>query len=391
MAMPRFVVHEKQVQGAATHALVIGVGSYPYLVGGNGPLTDDNEGLRQLTSPPVSARAFADWLVTSFSNPDKPLASVALLISEANNVVDGNTSTYLNPKTNVSHDLERAQIDTVAKAVDEWQTRADSRVDNMTIFYFCGHGIAQSSDAALLTEDFGKINNNALDGAIDFRKFQLGMNRCAASQQCYFVDACRASSDMLIENRDYAGRPLVQILKNARRGIPNRLSPVFYASLGGDLAYARPGQASVFTDALLKSLNGAGSDDEEGDWRVSTTRLLDALNYYMSREFDGGGTQVQVPTTGDQAVMHIHYLTNPKVPVEVKCQPDAATALAVLACLQGGVEQHTRPPTNEKAWRVADGLPPGEYEFRATFANTYNNGKATQYVRPAYRVINIVV
>src|SRR5262249_4049056 len=148
MAMPRFVVHEKQVQGAATHALVIGVGSYPYLVGGNGPLTDDNEGLRQLTSPPVSARAFADWLVTSFSNPDKPLASVALLISEANNVVDGNTSTYLNPKTNVSHDLERAQIDTVAKAVDEWQTRADSRVDNMTIFYFCGHGIAQSSDAA---------------------------------------------------------------------------------------------------------------------------------------------------------------------------------------------------------------------------------------------------
>jgi hypothetical protein len=95
--MPRFVVHETPIAGSATHALVIGVGSYPHLLGGSGALCEDNEGLAQLTSPPVSARKFADWLICSFANPDKPLASVALLISEEENVVRGNTSRYINP------------------------------------------------------------------------------------------------------------------------------------------------------------------------------------------------------------------------------------------------------------------------------------------------------
>jgi hypothetical protein len=390
MPMPRFVVHENQVQGPATHALVIGVGAYPHLLGGNGALSGDNEGLGQLTSPPFSARAFADWLIKDFCNPAKRLASVALLVSEADNVLAGKTSKYVNPQTGVCHDLERAKIDTIADAVGDWKARADGNDENMTLFYFCGHGIAQAADAALLTEDFGAKPDDALAGAIDFRKFHLGMNRCAASQQCYFVDACRASSDMLIENREYAGRPLVQIVKNARRGKPSRQGPVFYASLGGDLAYARPNKPSVFTEALIRSFKGAGSDDEDGDWRVTTTRLLDALDYYMRQEFDGGGKQVQIPATGDQSKVQIHYVQTPAIPVEVWCKPDGATAHADLACLHGGVKKSGRPPTNEKRWLIE--LQPGEYEFKATFpGNQYRDATAKQYVRPAYRVISLQV
>ena len=46
------------------------------------------------------------------------------------------------------------------------------------------------------------------------------------------------------------------------RDLPRRLHVPFYATLAGDRSHARPGQASLFTAALLKSLRGAGSVDE---------------------------------------------------------------------------------------------------------------------------------
>ena len=68
--------------GAVTRALVIGVGHYPSLPGGGGPEMTRPEGLRQLQSPPVSARAFARWLIEHYDAPARPLASVHVLISE---------------------------------------------------------------------------------------------------------------------------------------------------------------------------------------------------------------------------------------------------------------------------------------------------------------------
>jgi hypothetical protein len=58
----RFLIHNVAVDGPATHALVIGVGAYPHLIGGTGR-TKYNDGMGQLTSPPISARLFASWLM----------------------------------------------------------------------------------------------------------------------------------------------------------------------------------------------------------------------------------------------------------------------------------------------------------------------------------------
>lgn len=79
----RFLVHSVDGTGPATHAIVIGVGAYPHLIGGAGPLTNRNEGMAQLSSPPLSARALAEWLIESLHDPSKPLATVALLLSES--------------------------------------------------------------------------------------------------------------------------------------------------------------------------------------------------------------------------------------------------------------------------------------------------------------------
>src|SRR5687767_12707438 len=64
----------------STHVLIVGVGRYEFGKGANEtPVAGD---LRQLTSPPISAREIADWFVRSFQNSQKPLGSVALLLSE---------------------------------------------------------------------------------------------------------------------------------------------------------------------------------------------------------------------------------------------------------------------------------------------------------------------
>lgn len=66
-----------------THAIVVGIGRYPWLEGGGKPTFNKSEGMEQLTSPPASAREFANWLLDTYDNPEAPLASVDLLLSDA--------------------------------------------------------------------------------------------------------------------------------------------------------------------------------------------------------------------------------------------------------------------------------------------------------------------
>src|SRR5437773_1039482 len=76
-------VYDKKCAGPATHAIVIGVGHYPYLRGGKGKTKFANAGgLDQLKSPPESARSIARWLIEDYQHPTKPLGTVSLLISD---------------------------------------------------------------------------------------------------------------------------------------------------------------------------------------------------------------------------------------------------------------------------------------------------------------------
>lgn len=66
------------------------------------------------------------------------------------------------------------------------EDRADRDPGNRLIFYFCGHGISEGQDyALLLTSDFCADDNNPLQGAIDFRRLTGGLKKCAASEQVF--------------------------------------------------------------------------------------------------------------------------------------------------------------------------------------------------------------
>src|SRR5262249_40534830 len=137
-------------QSVGTHVLVIGVGHYAYAKNGashiDGTVAED---LTQLTSPPRSAFAVADWFIESFRQPAKPLASLSMLISDT-------SPTVYKPKpqagvTNIAPSTggapnhyvpPLADFASVRAAAFAWSERLKTSSANMGVFYFCGHGIS---------------------------------------------------------------------------------------------------------------------------------------------------------------------------------------------------------------------------------------------------------
>ena len=148
-----------------THALVIGVGEYPWLDGGKQPRFAHFEGMGQLSSPPVSARAFAEWLLspTGYHNPACPLASLDLLVSDA-------STDQFAPPGGTSTTIQRARFADVAAAITAWFQRGD-HADDLLLFFYCGHGVARGLNMTLLPEDYGSLQTPpqmSLNVAIDF-------------------------------------------------------------------------------------------------------------------------------------------------------------------------------------------------------------------------------
>ncbi|MET9897250.1 caspase family protein [Streptomyces sp. NPDC006446] len=384
------VIHLEEDTGLPrTHALVIGVGKYPHLAGGEAPVADP-DGMRQLSSPPLSARALAHWLLAEYNDPARPLGSVALLLSEEQ------PAPFADPRTRTAHDVDAATIDNILAAVTAWFDRGDSHVDNRLVFYFCGHGVSQGDDMALLAADIFADRHNPLNGALDFAALMNGLKRCKAGQQVFFVDACRSNSDVLIESSGtrFAGRSPLGA-GSRPLDLPRRFHIPYYATLAGDRSHARPGQVSLFTEALLRSLAGAASDDPEGDWRVNTAHLLEAIDHFMHQpQFAGAVAGVQVPSVGELPVFVLHELPGPPVvPVYVGCERAQENAEAEFVCREGGHERLRRPAgavgeaDPESEWAIE--LRFGEYDFEARLGEQDVRTKSIT-VRPVFRRVQLV-
>ncbi len=377
----RFLIYEDpNITGPGTHVLLIAASHYPYLIGGEGPfLSDDNDGMKQLTSPSFSARRLADWFLdTPYNNPGRPLASIALLISERN------MPAFAHPRATDAAAVDLATMANVSTAINEWKERGDSHPDNLLMFFFCGHGIAQGPEVSLLCSDYGADRNAPLNSAIHFTALHQGMDRCQAAFQCYFIDACRTSSDTLIESYGFAGLPVIQSRRNARRGLPPRQAPVFYSTLAGEAAYGRPSQPTAYTEALIDGLNGTGASDRDGRWRIYTTELNTAVGTAVSRL----GRQVQYPTTGNLTSFVLHELqTAPLVPVTVGCRPKENNRSSTLLYRKGGAEVDRRAPAAED-WHTK--VASGSYQFVALDGpNEITTTPPDRYVGPPYRIIEI--
>jgi hypothetical protein len=336
------VFEDQSIQGPATHVLVAGIGDYPHLPGGSSnQRARFDDGMRQLSSPPASARAFADWMIGRFSNPLRPLASVDMLLGEAD-------LSYRPPAPDgaatAEVQAELATVKAMSDAAIRWKARGDAEPGSLLVFYFCGHGISKGEDFALVASDFGGDAGRPLRGLVDVPRFLTGMSDCASTDQCYFIDACRTSSDSLVEAENW-GDPLLDRLIRPTAGLAQC---VYYSTLGGATAHGTKGQPSDYTAALLKALDGAGASNSEGDWRINTTRLFEAVNHLMREFADPAAPRMQVPQSGSQVTFELHRIVGePEVPFLVGFGDHAGStpppSLGSVVIRQGGADVAAYP------------------------------------------------
>ncbi len=351
------IVKQDQPGEIGTHALVIGVGRYPHLKGGEGVEFAAHEEMGQLDSPPFSAAQFSEWLLKSYRNPRRPLRSLDVLISgpDANYPALGDV------------EIEPATLQNIEQAVGRWHASGNLHEDNLLIFFFCGHGVSSGEEQSLLTQHFGRNVLSPFEDAVSFGDFLVGMRGCKAAQQIYFVDACRTVSEEYLQRYNFTGKPIVD-------GVPHRnlgktRQPVISASELGAPAYGATNKASFFTCALLRALEGAGCIELDYGWAACSDSLADGINAYLNRLLARahGLEQVALQTNPSRRV-ELHYLTNsPLVPVDVGCRPDEFTPVAELSCAKGGQTVKQRSADGGTVWEVE--LTPGEYEFRARFGD----------------------
>jgi len=374
------LIFEQATDGPATHAIVIGVGDYPHLDGGADNMSNNSYGMGQLYSPPHSARKFAEWLLTKYDNPKK-IGTVDLIIS------DSITQHFYNPRDNQTVQIERATFEAVKNAISAWYKRGNSHEENFMILYFCGHGMGSGSITSLVLEDFGSNDANELHALWDFSDFHQGMERCRARQQCFFIDACRVASSTLIGSLRSKGDPIIP----GSAYFPHsgsRQAPVYYSTFPGSYAYGRLNDISLFSEALLRALDGSGSDDTTGNWIVYPNTLLRGINYLLSQLTTNGGDQsCFADSLADDFIIH-QISSTPMVSVTISCEPEEHNAEASLAYSDDQNNEILRTEKSPAQWETF--LEAGIYNFIARIEADEFRGPRSM-VRPPYRLVKIKV
>jgi hypothetical protein len=361
--------------GPGMHALVIGVGGYAHLEGGSGTEIEDPlryGNLGQLTSPPRSALAFANWLRDS--NRDRwkaPLATIEVLISPAPSDPDpsGSGLTFAD-----------AKIDGIHDAFDAWKKRCGSNADNVSVFYFCGHGL-QSEEQILLASDFGRYSNH-FRGAFAFDSTREAFVQCMPKTQCFFIDACREVTVGVVENLGGAtAEPLMKPQTYEPRRCEHDLT--LQSSAPFETAFAPRDDVSYFTTALMDALQGgAASTDEYGDWVIRTdgvTSCIDELLWAVS-----GRSQPTEKGSGFRSTVLYRLNHVPHAKLILECEPPLAHAKATLSY------QPTPPPPGVRVERTPPSsviwnemVKAGYYTIGAAFSDaTFHDVTRTVLVIP---------
>ncbi|CAE6939038.1 hypothetical protein ACOMICROBIO_FLGHMIGD_03935 [Vibrio sp. B1FLJ16] len=378
--MATFTIFEDQNLMASgrsvMHAIIIGVEWYP----------DAEVVLNDLSSPAHSARAIASWLLDCKSYDDYddyddeyPLASLSLLITEAN------PKQFQHPKiTTLVPEL--ADSTNVKSAISEWFQKSDKNEEDMTLFYFCGHGVSNGlGSQSLLLSDYGRDKLNPMDGAIDFKSFERGMKTCAASRQLYFVDACRNTAH-IAKNTQQAGLPMVS--SNINRAYQSNVQPaIYYATVEGEKAYSKKDQVSFFTDALIRGLRGGGSDNREADgrWRISTTDLFKSIHFSINHRNPDHDLLPQAKFS----MFYFHILDDePEAHVLVCCNNGQDNDKAKMECLSNGKVTDFRNILTPEWWEIFK--IPGQYDFKA-FISASTGQCDGVYISPPYKKVNVWV
>jgi hypothetical protein len=300
-----------------THALVCGVGRYPFAEASQPERT-----LGVTADEPIAvetAKRVHRWLVEHADQLAAPLATCRLLLSG-----DGD-----------GDERQRATLEGFLRAASAWRDDASSDRRGMTFCYLVAQGVArEQSDEVLLLEDFGDRVGGLLRNAIDVASLTRGMapTRWApdiARTQLFFVD-------------------LVGLQPSGVRLLGSQATSVFDAPLGevrdDRVAMTFHGPPPVppitsllettpFSGAVLACLEGRAAEYlPDGQWAVTTTGLARVLEDVLREQYAGydGWQDVRVTGLTSTAVV-ARPSAPPTVPVQVSLAGvDVADATLVV-------------------------------------------------------------
>lgn len=321
---------------ARLHAFIIGVGDYHHLGLGVANPAVFLSGLAPLTTTPLAAKRLAQWLETHYQNPQCPLGSIELLLSPAETLKSGDGSPVA---------IEEATMANIDAAFKRWYARCNAKRENIAFFYFSGHGISTISQF-LLPADFGNPGlPDDWDNCVDFTSMQVGMAKCAAQTQIFFVDACRDAPIAALMQRHPHGKPLVTSSFQDKVD----LSAAYFASSEGRQAYGRDGEETFFCKALIMCLDGVAARKAGPKWRIDAASLSSALVSVMETI----GATENLPLASDcrvQKPVPLHYPDGGTVVVKVDCEPEQANAEANISVKQGSNIIHVSPAGQPRPW-----------------------------------------
>lgn len=313
--------------GPGIHAFIDGVSDYRHLEDGSDEKrATDTYGFRALHSTARTAWRFYEWLLKADAagRLALPLATVHLLLSRSESESDVAAS-----------DADRCSWANFVADAESWRKCASASNEEITIFYFAGHGIGrQKTEALLLMDDVGAPGSGVfVNRCVDVQQLFYGMApppdaaQSVARTQFYFVDACRTQ---ISELREFTTQGIPQIWNVPTDGVDKRAATLFYGSLPGASAYARDEDQTLFSMALFECLDRLGAEEASSGerdlrWRITASslirRLPDAV-LDISKRFE---VDQQCAWTGQSADAIFSYLTDPpETTITMKVDPEQA-------------------------------------------------------------------
>lgn len=356
------------------HVFIAGVSYYTHLPGGDPQQGAAKAyGMQQLSSTALTAYKVYRWLVEHGDQLPLPLVTVRLLLSPSQAELDAEPA--------MGGQAERCTRRNFAVDAHGWRDDASVSNDDMTLFYFAGHGVQrQKDDAVMLLENFADPLDGPLTNAVAIENFFNGMapptdpTRKAARKQLYFIDACRIAPSEF-KASEWLNVP--DLWAPDRNGPDDRLTALFFAAIPGTKAYALRLQQSVFSQALFKCLEGSGGEPMEEDvqgqvtWRVNVYSLARALDVEIGKLNEQLKCNQSYEPGRRFNDLTVCFLKSPP-PVSVSFEIDPADALPHIALAVMNHQDTTvwdlSPPLRSNPY--VDNLPAGVYRFRATVAQS---------------------
>jgi caspase domain-containing protein len=351
------------------HALIIGVGEYDHLGLGVPKPATFLSGLALLTTTPLSARRVARWLESDYRNDDCPVGSIELLLSPAETV----------QRTNGSQaPIDKATMANITTSFKDWFMRCNSGQGNIAFLYFAGHGISTIRQF-LLPADFGNPDlPDDWENCIDFTGLQVGMAKCKAKTQLFFVDACRDAPVAALVQQNPHGKPLVTSSFQDKVD----LSAAYFASSEGRKAFGRDGEETFFCKALIMCLEGVAARKAGPQWRIDAASLSSALVSVV----EALAANEDLPLTCAcfvQKPAPLHFPAGGSVVVMVDCTPEQASAESSISVEQGATVL-TSPAGERRPWLGR--VNAGSAKIEVTFASFLPEIKEDQMAPPTYEL-----